>query len=384
MIDRRFLWVLALAAIHHGSFCLLIAALPAAMLAQHASTVEVGTAVGAFGAGAILTRVTCFRFMDSLSLVRLFRLSGLLLVLSCFGYLMLGENLLVVLPRMSHGAAFALFSTAVGLWIGEAIPERRRGRARGLEGGLVGVWVVLGPVAGLALLDQGGLRLLYGVMSVVALFALLPPANIGARVPMPPPGGTKPNLREPIFVLLLAGVAMGTLQAFLPLLAAWKQMHSLTGIFVAFGLALIVGRLGGGWWSDAIGRLRVIRIAAAAVAASLVLQKFAPGGPPLLAVCVMFGLAIGALTTATLALVTDRVSGRPDAGRWLSTASLCWELGVATGPVALGYFGLRQGAEGIALGAMLVGGVLLAAAMLTSARPRVAEEPSVVGGAPGA
>lgn len=356
---------------YHGGFCLLIAALPDTLLRHGASTIQIGAAVGAFGAGAIGTRLTCARVMDSLDLVRLFRLSGRLLVAACLGYLLAGDSLLLTIPRMVHGAAFALFSTAVGLWITRAVPEQHRGRARGLEGGLVGLCVVLGPLAGLALCGLGGLRMPYGVMLLLAMVALWPPLAKEQGVAGDLPGGVGRGLREPLYVLLAAGVTLGALQAFLPVLADWKHSVSLPVIFMAFGIAMIVGRLGGGWGSDLVGRLPAIRAAAAAIAGSLGLLYFAHSGPALVAACSAFGLGLGALTTTLFALVNDRVAGREDAGRTLSTASLCWELGVAAGPVALGAWGLQRGADGIAFGAMLIGLLLLAAAsLIPDAAPR--------------
>ena len=73
------------------------------------------------------------------------------------------------LARFAQGAAAAAFSPAAGALIARIAPDRRRGRAFGSYGAWKGLGYTLGPVLGGALISVGGYRLLFAVLTALAL-----------------------------------------------------------------------------------------------------------------------------------------------------------------------------------------------------------------------
>jgi MFS family permease len=73
------------------------------------------------------------------------------------------------LARFAQGAAAAAFSPAAGTLIARIAPDRRRGRAFGSYGAWKGLGYTLGPVLGGILISLGGYRLLFVVLTALAL-----------------------------------------------------------------------------------------------------------------------------------------------------------------------------------------------------------------------
>ena len=98
--------------------------------------------------------------------------------------------------RFAQGTAAAAFSPAAGAMIARIAPDRRRGRAFGSYGAWKGLGYALGPVAGGVLISLGGYRLLFGVLTVLAL-AIAGWAALAVPTWLPCPGPARPWSTSP-------------------------------------------------------------------------------------------------------------------------------------------------------------------------------------------
>lgn len=360
----------ALLVLYHCGFCLLLAALPDVLIRNGEDTFSVGLIVGAFAVGAIVTRLAAAKAMNTLPARKLFALAAILQITAGIGYFAAGEGLYLALPRFVHGSSCAFFATAIGLWISDAVPVNLRGTMRGLEGGIVGMSLVSSPAIGLLIAQRFGMTGLSAVVAALSLITIFIPLGSSAAKDVSPEAyGSASALRNVDLLtgLMLGGTLIGTLQAFMPLIAQIKNDISLPQIFIVFGASLVLGRVAGGILSDRIGRLIVMRVGAVVSAGSCVLLQFAEGNLACLAVSAAFAFGISSYMSAAFTLIIDRTAGLAGQGGALSSASLAWELGVFVGPVTIGLLGILGGESSflVAIGGL---GVLHAATVVITGR----------------
>src|SRR5690349_22794905 len=114
-------------------------------------------------------------------------LGGLLgFALASAGFVLADNPAWLGVARFAQGAAAAAFSPAAGAMIARIAPDRRRGRAFGSYGAWKGLGYALGPIAGGVLLSLGGYRLLFLVLTGLALAVAGWAAAVAPRLPALP------------------------------------------------------------------------------------------------------------------------------------------------------------------------------------------------------
>jgi hypothetical protein len=352
--------------VFQASVCILLASLPLALSETGENTFVIGLSVGILAAGTVIARIACPGCMDRVPVGRLFITADVILLCAAIGYILTGATRFVMFPRMLHGAAFAFFTTAIGLWISHNVGATARGKMRGVEGALIGACVVVAPVVGLYLQARYGTGIVFYVVGVLAAVGTLMRPGGNERRPISQKVAVSEKLWLPFAGLAIIGAVQGVVQSFLPAIAHWKNDISLTTIFIVTGAAMIAGRLGGGWYSDVVGRIPVIRLGAIGTVTSMVALYSANAEILILCACAVFGAGIGAYATGSFTYLVDVTEGRPDQGGVLSGASLSWELGIFTGPVIVGLIGLSGGAPTITLACTALSGVLVVLSLSAS------------------
>lgn len=368
----------ALMAAAHGA---LIGVLPVYLDDHSVAPILVGVIVGSYAIAMAAMRPVAGRMFGRYEPRQLLVVSGVLMSVAFAGYLVIGPNAGLLAPRLVHGAAWGLLSTAAFAWIASTSERSDTGRRMGVYGMGTGIALVLAPAIGLAIYNGTNVRvvLLTGIalsITLVLFVSRMPGAE--RRVHAVATGDARVASTRIYAVIFLASATTGLLEAFLPALARERGVGARAVVYVCFGVALGAGRVLGGTASDRMGRVRVASGGLIGVAFSFVLMQTVHGTVQMSAVAVVYGLAIGGTMMALTADVSDRAVGEQQS-RALGMAALLSDVGLAAGAGGGGALAARSistvNAGGVALG-------LAALAVLASEHfnRRTVTDPVLAGG----
>ena len=140
----------------------------------------------------------------------------------------------------------------------------------------------------------------------------------------------------PSSILFLSVFSFGVVLTLVPDLSSHLGIQNKGLFFAVFTLSSLGIRLIAGRTSDRIGRVRVMRVAAAIMVLAMVAIAFASSKAMLLGAAVLFGAAVGMYSPTTTAWVVDR-SLQQFRGRALATMYIFLELGIGLGALVSGW-----------------------------------------------
>jgi MFS family permease len=233
------------------------------------------------------------------------------------------------------GISSALISTTGSVVVAAESPATRRGEALSLYYVAASVGVALGPAAGFALADLGGIALNFAVVTAlsvaVALLALaLRTAPVTAAVPGRSVRLWSAHAVPASLALIVITTGHATVYAFLPLHAAAQGLGHVAWFFPLMSACTIVCRLVLRRASDRLGRARVLVPALLAIASGNALLAVPPGLGSLVTAAALLGVGNSMLYPTLVALVVDRTP-EPERGLAVGTLSGAWDVGVALG-----------------------------------------------------
>jgi predicted MFS family arabinose efflux permease len=311
------------------SFYLLISVVP-----LYARSVGAGGAVAGMATGAMMFATVAAEFATP----RLMARFGNRLVLA-LGLVLLGAPALaltgsgsvtvIMVVCVIRGAGFAITMVVAGSLVASLVPPSRRGEGLGIFGVVVGVpgvialplgvWVaghvgyqtvfVAGAVAGLA-----GLAVVSGLPDGRA--AASPEQSVGVLARL-----RTPALTRPVLVFTATTMAVGIVVAFVPL-AAGRASGSLVAVaLLAQSVTMTLARWWAGRFADRHGAGRLL-VPGVLLSAAGVLGLVWAGNPVILiGGMLVFGAGFGAIQSASLVLMLDRV---PASG--YDTISALWNM----------------------------------------------------------
>lgn len=346
---------------------------------------QIGIVMASFAIGLIVARPTLSRLADERGrkLVMLIGLSAI--ALAPFGYLLVqslphwlfpieifGRSLTIDVSivalmgiRAFHGLSIAAFVVAYSALIIDIAPPAKRGELIGYMSLVNPIGMALGPALGGFLYEAHGFFTAFLVMGLLGLIGL----GLIFRLEEPerpaPVGGSNGatngsgkfwrllwtgRIRVPAIVLLLVGLAFGTLSTFVPLYVRETGLALNVGlIYTASAIASFISRLLVGRASDQHGRGRFITASLGFYSLSMVVFWLAESAPIFLLAGLLQGFAAGTLIPMIAALMGDR-SHPSERGRTFGLTMVGFDLGIAfAGPIfgtiadSLGYrnvFGL--------------------------------------------
>ncbi|WP_232318962.1 MFS transporter [Rhodococcus sp. ADH] len=249
------------------------------------------------------------------------------------------------LARLGQGAAASAFSPAASSLVARLTPKERRGSAFGTYGFYKSLGYTLGPLLGGAVMWVGDLRLLFGVMAVLASgVAIWAQAAVPALEPLPRSRQTVADLARrlsdhrflrPTAALAAATAALSVGVGFLPVSGAAAGLGPVaTGAAVSVlalcaaitqpraGRALDAGRISG-----TVGVAAGLTLTAVGLACAMI-----PGLAGVLTAGVAIGVGTGIITPLAFASLA---SSTPEErmGQTMGAAELGRELGDAGGPL---------------------------------------------------
>ena len=269
-----------------------------------------------------------------------------------FAYLSVASVTTLILIRLVHGSATAIFGPVASATVSDLAPANRRGSWLGWYAAAQGAGQALGPVLAGSLIvavsfDRAFLA--SGLLGCIALglAAFWPRISTHAE-----PGGLwrrfTTGIREVardrrVLTTSVAQAAQfflnGSLNAFLPLYGAEVIGLDPFRIGVIFGVQTVGTLVARPWFgavSDRAGRRPVIIAGLFVCGTAIAALSFAVDFASLLAAALAYGIGLAVTTSATAAYVTD-LSRRARYGAAHGVFGTIYDVGDAAGPIAAGF-----------------------------------------------
>ncbi len=326
---------------------------------------QIGLVMASFAVGLLLFRPSLSHLADSRGrkLVMVIGLGAV--AIAPFGYLavmLLPFQVWPVSPTLSlnfavlamvairafHGLSIAAFVVAYHALVVDFAPPANRGELIGYMTLVNPIGMALGPALG------GYLYTAWGFGTAFAAMGLLGCIGLGLAISMAepshphgitghaPPAQTQSfwrqlgtgRVRTPAMILLIVGLAFGTLSTFVPLYVAEVGVNLNVGfIYTASAIASFISRLVVGRASDRHGRGRFITASLSLYSLAMAIFWLARSPAGFLLAGMVQGLAAGTLIPMVAALMGDR-SDVGDRGRTFGLAMIGFDVGIAlAGPV---------------------------------------------------
>jgi MFS family permease len=242
--------------------------------------------------------------------------------------------LAVIAAMAGLGVGNALISTTGSVVVAAESPAVRRGEALSLYYVASSVGVALGPAAGFALADVGGMALNFSVVTALSLAVGLLALTLRSA---PAAAGVAAGVRlwsvhavPASLALIVITTGHATVYAFLPLHATAGGLGRVAWFFPLMSGCTIACRLALRRASDRHGRVRVLIPALLSIAAGNALLATPPTVASLGIAAALLGCGNSMLYPTLVALVADRTPER-ERGLAIGTLSAAWDVGVAIG-----------------------------------------------------
>ncbi|HCF25783.1 MAG TPA: MFS transporter [Cyanobacteria bacterium UBA11049] len=312
---------------------------------------QIGLVMGCFAIGLLLFRPWLGQLADrrSRKLVLLIGLGAT--AIAPLGY-MVGKSIpLLIGLRAFHGISIAAFSTGYSALVADIAPPKQRGEVIGYMSLVTAIGMAIGPALGGFLQAWAGYNALFLLSSGLGVLGIL----FTTQIVNPPVSTTQsktsgdnptdnrfwrllisPRLRIPAIVLLLIGLAFGTLSTFVPLFIKSVGVDLNPGLFyTATAIASFSVRLIGGRASDRYGRGLLITISLIFYTLSMLFLWIATSANIFLLAGILEGTGAGILLPTIAAMLVDRAMPQ-ERGRIFGVCMVGFDVGIAIAGPFLG------------------------------------------------
>jgi MFS family permease len=341
------------------SFYLLLSVVPMYATAVGAAETGAGAVTAALMLSSVATELATPRLVARFG-YRAMLGAGLVLLAAPALLLTAGGGLtMIIVVCVLRGVGFAIVMVAAGALSSALVPAERRGEGLGLVGAAVCLPGVVGLPLGVWVAGHVGYPAVFVTAAVVAFAGLavlpgLPGRAAAAEAPVGLVAGLRaPGLRRPAVLFAASATAAGIVVAFLPLAVG----ELATPALLVESAAATVTRWLAGRYGDRHGPAALL-IPGLVTAAAGMLAMVLTGIPvAVLAGMLLFGAGFGAVQSATLTMMLNRV---PASG--YGTANALWNIAYDA-PYGLGPagFGVLAPHTGYPTAFALTGAVVLTA-----------------------
>lgn len=341
---RSFLFIMIANSIMFMAFEMLLPTLPLFVSSIGGNASQVGLVTGVFMFSAIIIRP----FTSSLAAKvhkKILLLVGVALCALMTGAYYWAPNVGTVLViRLVHGLGFGIATTYFATIVTDIIPKDRRGEGMGYFGVGETVAVSVGPLIGTSILvafDFHGL--FYGGMGILFLALLmtaLVPRKSGGSTNQISPASTSVKLFEkkvlfPSLLIMLTGVAAGSIMSFFALYAREKGFDMVAWFFFVVALGSFLVRLVTGKMYDRLGPAPVLIPASVVMMAGILLITMSNSNLLFLISAALYGIGFGAIFPAIQTWCLDLVEQHEHEHAMASFFNF-FDLGIGGGSMILG------------------------------------------------
>lgn len=341
-----------------SSLTALLPTLPLYIEELGASEQQIGFVMGCFAIGLLLFRSVLGRLADEHSRKIVLLIGMAAVAIAPLGYLMVTSIPLLMVIRAFHGISIAAFTTGYSALVADIAPPQNRGEVIGYMSLVNPVGLAIGPALGGFLQAGAGYTPLFLLSSGLGIVGLICTAQVvNPRIIVDSSRGAtqsnvfwsllfSPRVRIPALVLLLVGLAFGTLSTFVPLFIRSAGVDLNAGLFYtaaaisSFSVRLITGRA-----SDRYGRGLFVTISLVFYTVSMLLLWAANSPSSFLIAAVIEGAGAGTLIPMIAALMADRAMPS-ERGKIFGICMVGFDIGIAIAGPVLGsvaqYVGYRH------------------------------------------
>lgn len=362
----------------------LLPALPLYISEFGATGQQIGLVMGCFGVGLIAIRPRMARMADEQGRKMVLLIGLVAIAAAPFGYWLVGyvpdvaltmpgfgsesglesgkaiainiHVLLLMLMRAGHGISIAAYVTAYSALIVDLAPANSRGELIGYMSLVNPLGMALGPALGGFLVESAGFQAVFLVTGGLGLLGLVFSSRVKETSPKeiadvrpssaitPAPDNRQPQLfwrllltpriRIPAVILLLVGLAFGSLATFIPLYVKSLGLDLNVGlIYTASAAASFTVRFLVGSASDRHGRGRFITLSLVFYTLAMTVMWMADSNVMLLLGGLLQGAGGGTLIPMIAALMADR-SHPNERARIFGLCMVGFDVGIAiAGPI---------------------------------------------------
>ena len=249
--------------------------------------------------------------------------------------------------RFAHGFSAGFTPTGTSAYVADTVPFARRGEALGIQSLFGSLGMAAGPALGGWIASIWPIEVLFFSAAFTAIFSILILIRLKETLQEKEPLRWKlfkldkneiseKRVLLPSTILFLSVFSFGVVLTLVPDLSSHLGIQNKGLFFAVFTLSSLGIRLIAGRTSDRIGRIRVMRVAAAVMVLAMIALAFASNKVMLLGGAVLFGAAVGMYSPTTTAWVVDR-SLEQFRGRALATMYIFLELGIGLGALVSGW-----------------------------------------------
>ncbi|MEA5570610.1 MFS transporter [Calothrix sp. UHCC 0171] len=306
---------------------------------------QIGIVMGSFAIGLLIFRPYLGKMADERSRKLVLMIGLSVAALAPLGYAVVKSVPMLMALRAFHGISIAAFTTAYSALVADMAPREKRGEVLGYMSLVNPVGMAIGPALGGYLQAKFGYVPLFFTSTAIATLGFLctlqisNPALIEAFPHQKNSEGSwqilfSPRVRVPAIVMLLVGLAFGTLSTFVPLFIKSTRVNLNPGLFytaaalTSFSTRFITGKI-----SDRIGRGLFITIGIACYSWSMFLLWQANTATAFLVAGAIEGIGGGTMIPMIVAMMADR-SYPQERGKIFALCVAGFDVGIAiAGPV---------------------------------------------------
>ncbi len=309
---------------------------------------QIGIIMGSFAIGLLVCRSYLGKLSDRKGRRYTMRIGLIVAAVIPLCYALLPSIPLLMLFRAIHGISIAAFASSYSALISDIAPIEKRGEVIGYMSLVNPLGLAIGPALGGLMQEAWGYQPLFITASLLAFAGFLLTTQIEDKADESDRQTASTTVtkskfwqtflssrvRVPSTILLLVGVAFGTLSAFMPILMQQKNISLNAGLFyMAAALSGFIIRFPVGRLSDEWGRGVFISIGICFYALTMGIICFASSNYQFLLAGVSEGLGSGILIPAIVALLADRTFPQ-ERGYVFGMTWMGFDLGIAfAGPV---------------------------------------------------
>ncbi|BAY25911.1 major facilitator superfamily protein [Calothrix sp. NIES-2100] len=328
-----------------SSLTALLPTLPLYIEDLGATKQQIGIVLGSFAIGMLLFR-SGFGLLADRKGRKIVLLIGMLVnAIAPLGYIIVQSIPGLMAVRAFHGISIAAFTTGFLALVADLAPEKNRGEIMGYMSLVTPIGAAIGPAIGGYLQAASGYTLLFLLstgLSVMGLLCLIPIVNppIHKQQQVNSNDGKfwqllfSPRVRVLATIMLMIGLAFGTLHTFVPLFIKATKVNLNPGLFYTVGaLASFSVRFFTGKASDRYGRGLFITLSLVVYALAMILLWKASTANVFLIAGTLEGAGSGILMPMISTVVADRALPQ-ERGRTFSLCIMGLDIGIAiAGPV---------------------------------------------------
>ncbi|MCM3090507.1 MULTISPECIES: MFS transporter [unclassified Cytobacillus] len=313
---------------------------------------QVGLIISVFLIAAVISRPFTGKWIDEVGRRKILLASLIVFAVSSLLYFWADSTPALLALRFLHGVGFGMATTATGAIVAEIVPNERRGEGLGYYAMFMNLAMVIGPFAGLTIVQYSSFSWIFALCTVLSFIAIV----LGAFVKIPQKAES--SVKHPKFTLsslfeknavpvaISAGILAFAYSGILSFISVYAKeldlLEAASFFFVVYAAFIIMSRPFTGRWFDTYGENKVIYPAIVLFAAGLFLLSQANSTFVFLLSGAIIGLGYGTIVPS-LQTVAIKQADPDKRGLATSTFFTLFDTGIGLGSYVLGILAVKTG-----------------------------------------